>query len=109
MNNKAKLDPSDGDYNPCVPSLKTNLNDRSQDQIRLLEQARMVAARLEKLSPDSTWARRSSGARGSLLKLIEHLDDRRHPGKLTAEEVKHLEFLVGWGFVLLARGAREKF
>ncbi|MDD5466862.1 MAG: hypothetical protein PHS96_03560 [Anaerolineales bacterium] len=79
------------------------------EQDKLIEQARMVVSRLEKLSPDSLWAWRSSGARGSLLKTIERLEDDSQRGESISVQTQQLEVLIQWGFDLLAKGARERF
>jgi hypothetical protein len=62
---------------------------------------RLLAARLERLSVDSIWARRASGTRGSVLKAIERLDAGE---TLTAE---HLDLLIEKSFELLRRAAQE--
>jgi hypothetical protein len=41
---------------------------------RQLELLRLLAARLERLSVDSHWARRASGLRGNLIKVLEEAD-----------------------------------
>ena len=67
-------------------------------------QARLLEARLERLSVDSGWARRSSGLRGSLLKYFEQLDRGAVPDE---EQMAHLSHLVRRGFVILNRAARQ--
>jgi hypothetical protein len=62
---------------------------------------RLLAARLERLSVDSIWARRASGTRGSVLKAIERLDAG---DTLTAD---HLDLLIDNSFELLRRAAQE--
>ncbi len=64
----------------------------------------MLSARLERLSADSTWARRASGLRGSLLKVIAEVENG------DADYVRarlHLEHLVRRGFEILENAARE--
>ena len=39
-----------------------------------IELLRMLAERLERLSVDSLWARRASGLRGNLIKVLEEID-----------------------------------
>jgi hypothetical protein len=68
----------------------------------LLEQARLLVARLERLSADSTWAHRASGCRGALLKQIEQVEAA--PG---FADWDRLEFLVEWGYDLLEHAARQ--
>jgi hypothetical protein len=41
------------------------------DEEKLVEQAERLVSRLERISADSVWAHRSSGLRGSLLRLLE--------------------------------------
>jgi hypothetical protein len=62
---------------------------------------KLLAARLERLSADSLWARRASGARGSLLKALE--------ADAAGEEIppEQLEMLIEKSFRLLERAARE--
>jgi hypothetical protein len=68
------------------------------DRVTLL---RMLAARLERLSVDSIWARRASGTRGSVLKAVERLDN----GETLA--AAHLDLLIDKSFDLLRRAAQE--
>ena len=60
--------------------------------------ARMLIARLERLSADSYWAHQASGVRGHLLKLAE-------AGEL---ESKEGELLIERGFDYLEKAAKEK-
>ena len=70
----------------------------------LLELAKLLSARLERLSADSTWARRASGLRGSLLKAIEAAEN----GAADPDQSQpHLERLVRRGFEILENAARE--
>ncbi len=70
----------------------------------LLELARLLSARLARLSADSSWARRASGLRGSLLKAIEAVEK----GEGDPQETRrHLEHLVRRGFEILENAARE--
>jgi hypothetical protein len=66
-----------------------------------LEAARLLAARLERLSADSRWAHKASGLRGSLLRAIEALEQGSAP------EEAVLEDLVRRGFEILENAARE--
>jgi hypothetical protein len=70
----------------------------------LLEQAALLAARLERLSADSTCAHRASGCRGALLKMMEQIETAP-VGQ--APDWDRLAFLVGWGFDLLEEAARQ--
>lgn len=83
-----------------------------QDAEHLLEQARQLTARLERLSADSTWARRASGYRASLLKTVGKLE------KLAAttagqdkieldNELQRLVLLTQQGYRILDLAARD--
>lgn len=67
----------------------------------LIAQARLLAARLERLSADSIWARRASGLRGNLLKVLEEIDSGSDPDPV------RLQQLLTLGFKMLAAAARE--
>lgn len=73
------------------------LND-TPDQIAL---ARLLAARLERLSADSIWARRASGLRGNLLKALEAIESG------SESDAARLGPLIRLGFEMLAAAARE--
>lgn len=73
----------------------------------LLDQARMVVQRLERLSADSRWAHIASGYRGSLIKSIDRLNQLPDAEQASPDEVKLLDFLIDQGFDLLAKAARE--
>jgi len=62
---------------------------------------RLLTARLERLSADSHWARRASGLRGNLLKVLEEIDAG---GEVTP---KRLNLLIESSFEILRRAARE--
>jgi hypothetical protein len=73
-----------------------------------IEQGRLVVARLEKLSPDSRWARRASGVRGNLLKLLDELQEQMNQGQaVQSPDVQRLESLINFGFFILEKAARE--
>jgi hypothetical protein len=77
---------------------------------RLLDQATLLVERLERISPDSSWAHRVSGYRGSLLKMIEQIEQSRKSNNGLLEndvEFHCLERLVETGFVLLGTLAKE--
>lgn len=77
----------------------------------LIEQTRMVISRLERISVDSTWARRSSGQRGALLRWLDLYTQRRREAAqspaFTAAEIEQLRRTLQAGFDLLERAARE--
>ncbi len=66
-----------------------------------VELLRLLAGRLERLSVDSHWARRASGLRGNLLKVLDEIEAGRDvgPGRVTP--------LIDRAFELLRRAARE--
>ena len=68
------------------------------DQINLL---RLLASRLERLSVDCHWARRASGLRGNIVKVLEEAD--------SGQEVSpaRLELLTNAAFDILRRAAQD--
>jgi len=79
----------------------------AQDKIEdpIIEQARLLVKRLERLSADSVWAHRASGMRGSLLKSLENLETST--GSDQAVDIEILERFVAAGFRLVENAARE--
>jgi len=82
---------SEGTIDPVKPSA-------GKDALALL---RLLAARLERLSVDSVWARRASGTRRSVLKALEATD----LGEPIPTE--QLEALIEQSFTLLEKAAHE--
>ena len=86
---------------------------------RSLALAQQLVERLEKLSPDSRWARRSSGFRGNLIKLLEQIegngalhdqpvhDQPVHDQPVTESELSELQKMVNFGYWILEQAARE--
>ena len=74
----------------------------------LLVQARLLASRLERISADSTWAHRSSGHRGALLRWIQEYEnspsDNQQPDDQSQER---LQELVRVSYILLEQAAKE--
>jgi hypothetical protein len=68
------------------------------DQIQLL---RLLMSRLERLSVDSHWARRASGLRGNIVKVLDEAD--------SGQEVSpaRLELLTESAFNILRRAAQD--
>lgn len=62
----------------------------------------MLLARLERISADSFWAHRASGARGSLIKLVEQMETGAFIPPKEASE------LVEMGFIILEKAALKK-
>lgn len=65
-----------------------------------LELLRMLVSRLERLSADSRWARRASGLRGNIIKVLEEAET----GKVA--QVR-LDLLIDRSFEILNEAARE--
>jgi hypothetical protein len=77
----------------------------------LLEQARLLVQRLERISADSIWAHRSSGNRGALLRWVDQLDALQsaaaRPPALTQGDLQRFKRLIEASFDLLEKAARE--
>jgi hypothetical protein len=86
----------------------SSAGDRPRQQIEL---ARLLIERLERLSADSVWAHRASGARGALLRWVEAAapatDADRLPDPWSQPDLDQLEFLIHYGFELLENAAKE--
>jgi hypothetical protein len=68
---------------------------------RQVELLRLLATRLERLSVDSRWARRASGLRGNINKVLEEVDY----GKPVA--AARLELLTNTAFNILREAAHD--
>jgi hypothetical protein len=66
-----------------------------------IELLRMMAARLERLSVDSLWARRASGLRGNIVKVLEEIDAGQEV------EAPRLNALIERAFEVLRHAAQE--
>ncbi|PKN90951.1 MAG: hypothetical protein CVU44_21835 [Chloroflexi bacterium HGW-Chloroflexi-6] len=66
-----------------------------------IELIKMLTPRLERLSVDSIWARRASGLRRSLVKVLD-ADEAGLP-----LEAAHLDQLIEHTFEILTKSARE--
>ena len=64
----------------------------------LIDQAQTILPRLERITPDSSWAHIATGIRRSLLRLLEH------PGEDTAS----LQAVLNRGYEILDNAAKEK-
>ena len=69
-----------------------------KDQTQLL---RLLISRLERLSADSHWARRASGLRGNIVKVLEDVDSGQ------AVATARLDLLTEASFDILKRAAQE--
>jgi hypothetical protein len=87
-------------------------SNRAVDETSLLaEQAWLLISRLERLSADSVWAHRSSGLRGAMLRLLEHLEQPQPAGAEPAsglnQDRERLRSLTETGYDMLERAAKE--
>lgn len=73
-----------------------------QEKNSLVERAKLLLDRLERLSADSTWAHQASGLRGSLIRALQV--DVGHNNK---EQLERLWGLVERGTEILELAARE--
>lgn len=80
----------------------------------LLKQARLLISRLERLTPDSAWARRASGCRGTLIRLVGKVEAGSKPSrsptavlKLNHKTLRDLKRVLDQGFTILHAAARE--
>jgi len=69
-----------------------------------LAMARLLIARLERLSVDSYWAHQASGLRRSLMRCVDELEKMPPQAE---ESHRRLERLMRRGFDILERAARE--
>lgn len=69
--------------------------------IQPIELLRLLATRLERLSADSRWARRASGLRGNIIKVLERAD----AGEPVA--ARRLDLLIDSAFDILRQAARD--
>jgi hypothetical protein len=91
----------------------TRVTSRQKPASLLLKQARMLIPRLERLSPDSSWAHRASGCRGTLLRLFQqvetHATFNQSPALDEAQDLIEMEKALTQGFNILSEAARERF
>lgn len=66
-----------------------------------IELLRMLSKRLERLSVDSLWARRASGLRGNIIKVLEELDAGQEV------DLARLNPLIERAFEVLRHAAQE--
>jgi hypothetical protein len=79
----------------------------SQPEQRQIEEARALAAKLERLSADSYWAHRASGLRGSLLRWIESENYPTRPDLDGDQAEGQFDRVMAKAFEILVRAARE--
>lgn len=82
---------------------------QTTDENKILEQAALLVSRLERISADSIWAHRSSGLRGSLLRILEGWEaSAGHKGTgYLPTNLEDITRLIEAGFYLLENAARE--
>jgi hypothetical protein len=78
------------------------MKDNDSQMDASLDLLRLLLSRLEKISADSTWAHRASGVRGSLIRLLEKIEN----GESVSES--DLKRLMELGFYVLQKAAEEK-
>ncbi len=71
------------------------------EEISGIQLLRLLASRLERLSADSHWARRASGVRGNIIKVLDEVES----GSDVSPE--RLDLLTEAAFDLLRRAARD--
>lgn len=74
---------------------------------KLIDQASDLVTRLERISADSIWARRSSGVRGTLLKYIEAYTHPASRQPDNSADRYRLEEYLRFGYWMLEKSARE--
>jgi len=62
----------------------------------------LLLDRLEHIPADSVWAHHASGVRGSLLNIVEQIEDGQQV------ESTNMNWLISYGFRILEEVAREK-
>jgi hypothetical protein len=79
------------------------------DEEKLVQQAEILVSRLERISADSVWAHRSSGLRGSLLRLLEcwEAGEMQPGGGAEKPALEDLVSTIQVGYSMLERAARE--
>lgn len=66
-----------------------------------VELLRLLAGRLERLSVDSLWARRASGLRGNIIKVLSEIDEGR------MVEAERIPPLIDRAYEVLQQAAQE--
>ena len=66
-----------------------------------IELLRLLAGRLERLSVDSSWARRASGLRGNIIKILEQAESGEPVTK------RRLRLLTDSAFEILRQAAQD--
>lgn len=72
------------------------------DQLaNLIKQAKLIIPRLEKITPDSSWAHRASGCRGTLIRLVTDSEENAADTDLLWQALEQ-------SYYLLEQAARER-
>jgi hypothetical protein len=82
----------------------------------LVKQAKLIIPRLEKITPDSSWAHRASGCRGSLIRLLalqgeydnSSTNSRYVPSSLNDDDLDNLRNALERSFGILEGAAAER-
>lgn len=94
--------------------LESKINNLNEDEKPALEHqisdARILIARLERLSADSYWAHQASGLRGALLRALVACEDRHVKSvdqDIEMAQASQLNRLMDRSFKILVHAARE--
>lgn len=82
----------------------------------VVRQAKLIIPRLEKITPDSSWAHRASGCRGSLIRFLEVQGEYSKlgtnsgcvPASSDHNDLIDLRNILDRGFEILERAAVER-
>ena len=75
---------------------------------KLIPLTKLLIQRLERLSPDSSWAHQASGIRGDLLRFIEMIEQEECGQPFRKQtDVQRLRHLMARSFELLEKAARD--
>ena len=95
-------------------STQSRLSPPNQDLLpkyqHQISEARILIARLERLSADSYWAHQASGLRGALLRFIDSSESQQVSESMQASETTltaQLKQLMKISFEMLVRGAQD--
>lgn len=81
------------------------MEDKTTSTTTLLRQVRLVIPRLERITPDSSWAHRASGYRRTLLRLALRLSEQ---GTASDGDRLALARALAASYAILHAAAREK-
>jgi hypothetical protein len=79
----------------------------------LINQAKMLVHRLERISPDSIWARRSSGHRGALIRWVEQVENQSNSADAEwttrKSDLQRLASLIEASYQFLEKAVQEYY